>query len=77
MISKNVTEAKAQLSALLETVEKGEEIIITRGSRPIAKLVPLIPSEVERIPGRLRGKIKISEDFDDRSDEIEEMFGHG
>ncbi len=75
MISKNVTEAKAQLSSLLESVENGEEIVITRGSRPIAKLVPLIPKGISRKPGNLRGQIKISPDFDQLSPEIEEMFG--
>jgi len=75
MISKNVTEAKAQLSSLLESVENGEEIVITRGSRPIAKLVPLVPKGIERMPGSLKGKIKITSDFDELSPEIEEMFG--
>ena len=75
MRSKNVTEAKAQLSALLESVENGEEILITRGSKPVAKLVPLIQKNIDRKPGRLKGKIKISSDFDLLSPEIEEMFG--
>ena len=75
MESKNVTEAKAQLSSLLESVEQGEEIIITRGKKPIAKLVPLLPNPVVRKPGQLKGKIKISPDFDDCNGEIEELFG--
>jgi prevent-host-death family protein len=74
MISKNVTEAKAQLSALLESVERGEEIVITRGNRPIAKLVPLVNKKEDRIPGRFKGKIKISPDFDSLSPEIEDLF---
>ncbi len=74
MKSRNVTEAKAQLSSLLESVENGEEVIITRGSRPIAKLVPLVASAVKRKPGRLRGKIKIHPDFDSVGAEIEKLF---
>ena len=75
MISKNVTEAKAQLSSLLESVERGEEIVITRGSRPIAKLVPLIGRGITRTPGRLRGKIKVAADFDTLTPELEKLFG--
>jgi len=75
MISRNVTEAKAQLSSLLESVESGEEILITRGSKPVAKLVPLTPKNVDRKPGRLKGRIKISSGFDLLSPEIEELFG--
>lgn len=74
MTRKNVTETKAQLSSLLEAVEKGEEFIITRGSRPIARIVPFLPSQVERKAGRLKGRIRISPDFEHCSPEIEELF---
>lgn len=74
MLSKNVTEAKAQLSALLESVERGEEVVITRGNRPIAKLVPLLQKNEDRVPGRLKGKIKMSPDFNSLSPEIEDLF---
>ena len=36
----NVTEAKARLSALVAAAEKGEEVIIARGGRPVARIVP-------------------------------------
>lgn len=75
MINKNVTEAKAQLSSLLESVENGEVVIISRGSKPIAKLVPFIPENIKRTSGRLKGQIKIASDFDSLTPEIEEMFG--
>jgi antitoxin (DNA-binding transcriptional repressor) of toxin-antitoxin stability system len=51
------------LSRQLERVAEGEEIVISRGDRSVAKLVPL-PAEPRR-PGRLKGKIRISSDFDD------------
>lgn len=57
-----VHEAKTHLSSLLETVEAGEEIIIARSGKPVAKLVPLKPPV--RRPGRLKGKIKVHPDFD-------------
>jgi prevent-host-death family protein len=59
----NVHEAKTQLSRLLDRVEKGEEIVIARNSRPVAKLVPIRPKR--RRPGSARGKIFIRDDFDD------------
>ena len=58
----NVHEAKTHLSRLLDRVEAGEEIVIGKHGRPVAKLVPLRP--VTRRPGRLKGKIRIAADFD-------------
>jgi len=58
----NIHEAKTHLSRLLEQAVEGEEIVIAKSGRPMAKLVP-IPSEPRR-PGRLKGKIRIAEDFD-------------
>ena len=57
-----VHEAKTHLSKLLVRVERGEEIVIARNRRPIAKIVPL--SSAPRVPGRLRGKIRIGKDFE-------------
>jgi len=58
----NVHEAKTHLSRLLERVAAGEEIVIARSGRPIARLVPFTPEP--RKPGRLKGKIRIAPDFD-------------
>lgn len=58
----NVHEAKTHLSRLLDRVEKGEEITLARGGRPIARLVPL--ARKARVPGRLRGTLQIAPDFD-------------
>ena len=63
--SVNVHEAKTHLSRLLERVEHGEEIVIARAGKPIARLVPLEPAEPRRLIGRNRGKIWMSEDFDE------------
>ncbi len=62
MRSVKVHEAKTHLSRLLERVEKGEEITITRGKQPVAKLVPIAAKP--RRPGLLKGKIWIAKDFD-------------
>ena len=60
----NIYDAKTQLSRLVERAEAGEEIIIARGGRPAARLVPFRPPAVKRKPGRMRGRIRISGDFD-------------
>lgn len=61
----NIYDAKTRLSQLVERAEGGEEIIIARGGRPAARLVPFRRSPVKRKPGRLRGRIRIGHDFDD------------
>ena len=61
----NVHEAKTHFSRLLERVSRGEEIVIAKAGRPMARLVPLRPSaRKERKPGALKGKIWVAEDFD-------------
>ncbi len=70
-----VTEAKTQLSQLIERAANGEEIVIRRGKAPIAKLVGLAEPPRRRIPGDLRGQIWMSDDFDEPDEEIERLFG--
>jgi len=71
----NISEAKAQLSALIEEVLAGGEIIIAKAGRPVAKLVPFKPFGGKRQPGALRGRIRIAPDFDALPDDIAEAFG--
>lgn len=60
----NVHEAKTHLSRLLEAVAAGEEVIIAKGGRPVARLVRIEKPGKPRTPGRLKGRIRIAEDFD-------------
>lgn len=69
----NIHAARANLSRLLKRVEAGEEIVIGRASKPIAKLVPLVPHR-DRVFGRLKGQIVIHGDFHDLDAEIEREF---
>ena len=71
----NISEAKAHLSALIEKVISGQEVIIGKAGKPVAKLVRYERSQEMRRPGALRGKIKIAEDFDDLPDDIAAAFG--
>lgn len=59
----NVHEAKTHFSRLLDRVEQGEEVIIAKSGRPVAKLVRVAAEP--RKPGRLKGRIRISSDFDE------------
>lgn len=58
----NLYEAKTQLSALVDQAANGQEIIIAKNGKPMAKLVPL--QRPLRKPGRFKGKIWMSKDFD-------------
>lgn len=60
----NIHDAKTQLSRIVERVERGEEVIISRAGRPVAKVVPL-PTAVRRSGrGSMKGKLVLSEDWD-------------
>ena len=72
----NISEAKANLSRLIEKVLKGEEVIIGKAGKPVAKLVPY---DLESNPrqlgvGHWHGKIWIADDFDQLPEEIEQLF---
>ena len=58
----NVRDAETHLSSLLERVAAGEQIVIAKDGKPVAKLVPL--TAAPRRPGRLKGRIRIAPDFD-------------
>ena len=61
----NVHQAKTQLSRLLRRVSRGEEIILAKAGKPIAKLVPYRePTRGKRVFGQLAGRIRIAPDFD-------------
>lgn len=57
-------EAKTHLSRLLKRVGMGEEIVITRGSTPVARLVPLEGARARRELGFAREDLRLAEDFD-------------
>lgn len=76
----NVHEAKTHLSRLLDRVEAGEELIIARAGRPVAKLVPLSRSPIpRRTGGFLRGQIRYAPDWDsaETNAEIARLFEEG
>ncbi|MGH7899198.1 MAG: type II toxin-antitoxin system Phd/YefM family antitoxin [Candidatus Binatia bacterium] len=62
MRSVNVHHAKTHLSKLLEEVASGEDIVISKAGKPVARLVRY--EHRRRKPGRLKGRIRIATDFD-------------
>ncbi len=65
----NIAEAKAKLSQLVDLAERGEEVILARHGRPVAKIVRLGEHVTERYPNRGlgidRGRFEVPDDFDD------------
>ncbi|HEY8874448.1 MAG TPA: type II toxin-antitoxin system prevent-host-death family antitoxin [Stellaceae bacterium] len=74
----NIHAAKTHLSRLVEDAAAGEEIIIAKSGKPIARLCPLAEPKGERVLGRLRGKIIVPDDFDTMcEEEIRRLFEEG
>jgi prevent-host-death family protein len=69
----NIYDAKTQLSQLVARAEGGEEIVIARGGKPVAKLVPYFQRVPDRVPGRMKGRIQIFDNFDDPIPELENV----
>lgn len=60
----NIHEAKTHLSRLVERVEGGEEVVIARAGRPVARLIAYRPRAAPRRPGVWRGRVRLAADFD-------------
>ena len=60
----NIHHAKTHLSRLVEDVASGNEILIAKGGRPMARLVSLRRDETPRKAGLLKGKLRIADEFD-------------
>jgi prevent-host-death family protein len=70
----NVHEAKTHLSRLLDRVEHGEEIVIGRAGKPVARLVPYRSQRGPRTPGGWEGRVSIADDFDTLPEEVAAAF---
>ena len=63
-IQVNIYEAKSKLSKLINQVISGEEVIVAKSGKPVAKIVPFEKPTQNRKPGSAKGKLIISDDFD-------------
>ena len=74
-VTVNIHEAKTHLSRLLSRVMAGEEIIIARAGKPVARLIPIGDRPTTRVSGSAKGKVVIAPDFDaPLPDEMLEAF---
>jgi prevent-host-death family protein len=64
MTTINIYEAKTQLSKLVEKAASGQDVIIARGGKPVARLTRLEAPQRKLRFGLLKGKVKIAKDFD-------------
>lgn len=69
----NMHEAKSQLSRLVQDVLDGNRVRIARNGKPVVEL-KIIDDDVIRVPGTMAGKIWVSEDFDDYTTDIQQLF---
>ena len=70
----NIHEAKSQLSRLVALAEAGEEIIIARANKPVARLIPIERTPAQRHLGEAKGLVTIAPDFDTLPDDFMEHF---
>lgn len=70
----NIYNAKTNLSKLVEAALNGEEVIIAKAGKPVVKLSAYVPTSKNRIPGLLKGKIVIPDNFDEENEEINKLF---
>ena len=69
----NIAEAKTRLSELVEKAASGEEIVIARDHKPVAKLVP-VRTHAPRVPGSAKGQVRIAPDFDELPDDFDDYI---
>lgn len=74
MRSVNIQEAKTHLSRLVEEAAAGEDIVIAKAGKPYVRLVPVNAVDTPRVLGAWRGRVRIADDFDAPSPEIEALF---
>ena len=73
----NIHEAKTHFSKLVDKAMNGEEVIIGKSGKPVVKLIAIQEKKIKRVPGALKGEIRVSDDFDAplSADIIEEFEG--
>ena len=75
MATVDIQSAAAQFARLIERAEHGEEVVIERDGKPVARLSPAMPPLVPRQPGSARGMGKVHPNFDDPlPDDLQRYF---
>lgn len=75
--SYSIGEAKTHLSKLIREAEQGHEVVLRRGSRPVARLVAIQrgTGETRRRPGRMKGRVRIHDDSDEWPEDVARALG--
>ncbi len=75
----NISEAKANLSKLVEQALRGDEVIIALAGRPLVRLVPVSPDDSPRdlSSGLWEGRMHVADDYDELPDELVRAFEGG
>ena len=73
----NIHQAKTNLSKLIEKVSNGEEVVIAKAGKPVAKLVAYKKKLKPRKFGLWKGKVFVPENFNDEDEEINKLFYEG
>ena len=74
MLISNVHEAKTNLSKLIELALAGEEVVVAKAGKPVAKIVKYKTGNKKSVAGIWKGKVWISDDFDEEDKEINKLF---
>jgi prevent-host-death family protein len=75
MVIRNISKAKAELSSLIAMVQQGNEVILAKAGKPVARIVPYSGIGQSRVPGSMEGETRIAPDFDQLPDDMAEAFG--
>ncbi|WP_223534262.1 type II toxin-antitoxin system Phd/YefM family antitoxin [Pseudomonas sp. GL-B-16] len=70
----NMREAKSQFSQLAQRVWNGDNVVVTKNGKPYLDLLPHVDTPRVRVPGRLKGKVRMSADFDKTLDDLIDGF---
>ena len=75
MTTAEIQQAQSLLPRLVEQAEAGEEVILSRDGKPVARLIPYEARPKGRVGGQWRGQVWMAPDFDELPDDIAEAFG--
>lgn len=74
MTQVDITQVKADISKVLDLAIKGEEIVITQDDKPVAKISPIVPVLRSLKRGSAKGKVWMSDDFDEPLEDFKEYI---
>lgn len=73
----NIYQAKTNFSQLVNLALAGEDVVIAKAGKPVAKLVPYIVEKKPRTFGKFKGQISVADNFDEEDEEINKLFYDG